>query len=44
MAVYTEVEGEQIQALLGDLDLGRLRTFEGVADGVENTTYFVTTE
>lgn len=44
MAVYTAIDGVQLQALLDDLNLGRLREFAGVADGVENTTYFVTTE
>ena len=44
MAVYTVIDGAQLQALLSSLNLGRLRAFTGVADGVENTTYFVTTE
>lgn len=44
MAVYTEVSAEQVQALLTELGQGRLLSWTGVADGLENSTYFLTCE
>ena len=44
MAVYTEISGDELQSLLAELSLGRLISFSGVPDGLENTTYFVTAE
>ena len=44
MAVYTEISRDEIQNLLAELSLGRLISFSGVQDGLENTTYFVTAE
>ncbi len=43
MAVFTEVNAEQAQALLGELDLGELRELRGIEGGIENTNYFATT-
>lgn len=41
MAVYTKLEFGEIEALLKPLKLGRLVGAQGVAAGVENTTYFI---
>ena len=43
MAVYTRVERGELENLVGALSLGELVSFEGVADGLENTTYFLRT-
>lgn len=43
MAVYTPVDRAELEGFLGAYDLGRLAAFEGVAQGVENTNYIVTT-
>ncbi|MBV1932510.1 MAG: phosphotransferase [Porticoccaceae bacterium] len=43
MAVYTRIDQGELERLLDGLDLGRLKSYSGVADGLENSTYFVTT-
>ncbi|HCO61284.1 MAG TPA: homoserine kinase [Porticoccaceae bacterium] len=44
MAVYTQVSEHQLQVLLNELGQGRLLSWSGVADGLENSTYFLTCE
>jgi len=44
MAVYTEVADEELQAFVASYGLGALVSYKGIAEGVENTNYFVTTE
>jgi homoserine kinase type II len=44
MAVYTTLSETDVAALLSAYDLGRLVSCEGVAEGVENTNYKLTTE
>ncbi len=44
MAVYTEVTAEELEALLGRYGIGRLMAFKGIAEGVENSNYFVETD
>lgn len=41
MAVFTRVDPPELQALLTRLGLGRLLSTAEVADGVENSTYFM---
>ncbi len=43
MAVYTSVEAQALRELLGQYGLGELVSSEGIATGIENTNYFVTT-
>jgi homoserine kinase type II len=43
MAVYTQVSAEQLAALLARFDLGELISAKGIAEGVENSNYFVQT-
>jgi homoserine kinase type II len=43
MAVYTDVSAEELDAFLGDYDLGDLLAYKGIAEGVENSNYLVHT-
>ncbi len=44
MAVYTHVDEGDLRALLANFDLGALTSFKGIAEGVENSNYFVQTD
>lgn len=44
MAVYTDVTPEELEAFLATYELGRLRAFKGIAEGVENSNYLLQTE
>ncbi len=43
MAVYTVVSAETMTAFLQRYDVGELRSFKGIAEGVENSNYLVET-
>ena len=43
MAVYTEVSDDELSAFIMGHGLGELRSFKGIAEGVENTNYMVET-
>ncbi|MBL0925017.1 MAG: homoserine kinase [Sphingomonadaceae bacterium] len=43
MAVYTQLGPEQVSALLSRYDAGDLIALKGIAEGVENSNYFVET-
>lgn len=44
MSVYTQLSQQDFDQICELYDLGKLIAFKGVADGIENTTYFFTTE
>ena len=44
MAVYTEVSDEELGRFVASYGLGRLLSYKGIAEGVENTNYLVRTE
>jgi homoserine kinase type II len=43
MAVYTEVSFEDLEVFLADFDIGAPRSFKGIAEGVENSNYYLQT-
>src|SRR5215813_1576008 len=44
MAVYTEVSDNELAAFLQAFELGEARGFKGIAEGVENSNFFLQTE
>lgn len=44
MAVFTTVTPAEARDWLQQFDLGRLESLEGIASGIENTNYFLTTD
>lgn len=44
MAVYTEVSDAELEAFLAEYDIGSPVAFKGIAEGVENTNYVLTTD
>ena len=44
MAVYTEVADEDLSAFIASYGLGAVLSCKGIAEGVENTNYLVTSE
>lgn len=44
MAVYTHVNQAQLEALLNLYDIGKVTSFTGISEGVENTNYFLDTD
>jgi homoserine kinase type II len=43
VAVYTEVTDEELSAFIATYDIGNVLSFKGIAEGVENTNYFLHT-
>jgi len=43
MAVYTDVQAEELTAFLAGYDIGELLSYKGIAEGVENSNYLVHT-
>ncbi|HXY90236.1 MAG TPA: homoserine kinase [Xanthobacteraceae bacterium] len=44
MAVYTQVDEEELENFLSGYDLGNVMSFKGIAEGIENTNYLLHTE
>lgn len=43
MAVYTDVAFEDLERFLAGYDIGEARSFKGIAEGVENSNFFLQT-
>lgn len=43
MAVYTHVDQAQLAEFIAQYDIGDLKTYKGIAEGVENTNYLLET-
>ena len=41
MAIYTKFNQEKIQEILSKYDLGKLDSFKGIEEGIENTNYYL---
>ena len=39
MAVYTKISKQLLESFLENYELGKLLSFEGIQEGVENSTY-----
>ena len=44
MAVYTEVSDEELEAFVAEYDIGDVQSCKGIAEGVENSNYLLSTE
>ncbi|GGB52238.1 homoserine kinase [Roseibium aquae] len=44
MAVYTDVADEELSAFIDQYQIGRLLSFKGIAEGVENSNFLVHTQ
>ncbi|HWV54579.1 homoserine kinase [Pseudorhodoplanes sp.] len=44
MAVYTDVPAEELNAFIAGYDVGRVLSYKGIAEGVENSNYLLHTE
>ena len=44
MAVYTKLNQNKIEEILSNYNLGKLESFKGIKEGIENTNYFIQTE
>ena len=44
MAVYTDVDDDEARAFVAAYDLGEVLALKGIAEGVENSNYLLTTE
>ncbi|HSZ73880.1 MAG TPA: homoserine kinase [Rhizomicrobium sp.] len=44
MAVYTEVSFDDLESLLADYDVGAPKSFKGIAEGVENSNFYLQTD
>ncbi len=44
MAVYTTVDAEALDSFLAEYDLGEAIAFKGIAEGVENSNYYLETD
>ena len=41
MAVYTKLSKENIEEILLNYSIGKLNSYEGIQEGIENTNYFL---
>ena len=41
MAVYTKFEEKNIEEILSNYEIGKLNSFKGIKEGIENTNYLL---
>ncbi|MDQ7001951.1 MAG: homoserine kinase [Ghiorsea sp.] len=41
MSVYTALTTQNFEAILADYNLGKLKSFSGIAEGIENSNFFI---
>ena len=41
MAIYTKLNQKKIEEILSNYSLGKLDSFKGIEEGIENTNYFL---
>ena len=41
MAVYTKLNKENIEEILSGYEIGKLKSFKGIQEGIENSNYFL---
>ena len=41
MAVYTKLNQNKVEEILSNYNLGKLDSFKGIEEGIENTNYFL---
>ncbi len=44
MAVYTDVADDELRAFIAAYDIGEVLSCKGIAEGVENSNFLITTE
>ena len=44
MAVYTEVSDRELAGFVAGYDIGSVKSFRGMAEGIENSNYLLETE
>ena len=44
MAVYTKLNQNKIEEILSNYNLGKLDSFKGIEEGIENTNYFLSVD
>jgi len=44
MAVYTEVSDEELEDFVAEYDIGEIRAFKGIAEGVSNSNFLLQTD
>jgi len=44
MAVYTDVDDEELESFIADYEIGAILSCKGIAEGVENSNYLLQTE
>ena len=44
MAVYTKLSEENLKDILSNYNLGKLDSFKGIEEGIENTNYFLSVD
>ena len=44
MAIYTKLDKEKVVSIISNYNLGNMKNYEGIKEGIENTNYLVETE